>query len=115
MRDTTKIIHHYGRKDIRPRLEAALKDAGLGDGTLSPTDLAPLDQFHTRGLVATTELADAAGVESDYAVIDVGSGLGGPSRYLATRFGCLFKVSISARRSSKPQRGSLIVPTFQAS
>src|SRR5882762_197605 len=78
MPDTTKIVHHYGQKDIRFKLEAALKDAGLGDGALSPNDLAPLDQFHTRGLAATTGLADVVGVRSDYAVIDVGQVLEGP-------------------------------------
>jgi SAM-dependent methyltransferase len=88
MSDTAKIIRHYGRSDIRLKLEATLKEARLGDGHVSPADLAPLDQFHTRGLAATVELAEAAGVERGAVVIDIGSGLGGPSRYLATKFGC---------------------------
>jgi SAM-dependent methyltransferase len=75
---------HYGRFDLRARLEDALRAAG----PLSPMDLAPLDQFHTRGLEATVELAEAAGITQDSTVIDIGSGLGGPSRYLAATFGC---------------------------
>jgi len=52
------------------------------------SDLAPLDQFHTRGLAATVELAQAAAIEAGAEIVDVGSGLGGPSRYLAATFDC---------------------------
>ena len=55
---------------------------------LSPTDLAPLDQFHTRGMLATVELAAALAPATGTRVLDIGSGLGGPSRYLASRHGC---------------------------
>jgi ubiquinone/menaquinone biosynthesis C-methylase UbiE len=34
------------------------------------------------------ELAEAADIGPDSAVLDIGSGLGGPSRYLAAKFGC---------------------------
>jgi SAM-dependent methyltransferase len=88
MGDAAKIIRHYGESDIRTRLETALKQAGFGQGRLSPADLAPLDQFHTRGLAATVELAEAARIERGATVVDIGSGLGGPSRYLAAKFDC---------------------------
>jgi len=86
--ESDKVVAHYGESDIRHRLDAALTAAGLGDRLLSPADLAPLDQFHTRGLAATVELAEACGIAPGAHVIDVGSGLGGPSRYLATKFDC---------------------------
>ena len=82
------LMEHYGRDDLRERLADALRAAGLAEGRLSPADLAPLDQFHTRGLAATIELAAAARIERGASVIDIGSGLGGPSRYLAATFGC---------------------------
>lgn len=88
MSDPTKVLQHYGRDDIRTKLEASLTAAGLGHGRLSPADLAPLDQFHTRGLAATIELGAALGIAPEAQGIDIGSGLGGPSRYLATTFGC---------------------------
>jgi len=88
MNETAKVMQHYGRNDLRERLDEALRAAGLADRRLSPADLAPLDQFHTRGLAATVELAEAAGIERGAAVIDIGSGLGGPSRYLAATFDC---------------------------
>jgi SAM-dependent methyltransferase len=88
MSEVGEIVRHYDRGDIRTKLEEALKWAGLGEGRLSPSDLAPLDQFHTRGLAATVELAEATGILPGSEIIDVGSGLGGPSRYLAATFDC---------------------------
>jgi SAM-dependent methyltransferase len=82
------IVQHYDRQhDLTARLEAALEAAGLGGKRLSPADLAPLDQFHTRGLAATVELARALALQPGTEVLDIGSGLGGPSRYLAETFG----------------------------
>ena len=88
MSDPTKVLQHYGRSDIRTKLEMALKAAGLGEGCLSPADLAPLDQFHTRGMAATIELGAALCIAPGARGIDIGSGLGGPSRYLAAKFDC---------------------------
>jgi SAM-dependent methyltransferase len=83
-----KVVQHYGESDLKDRLRAALTAAGLDRRPLSAADLAPLDQFHTRGIAATAELAQAAGITKGSSVLDIGSGLGGPSRYLATTFDC---------------------------
>ena len=50
--------------------------------------LAPLDQFHMGGLAATIAFAGRVGITPGTAVLDAGSGLGGPARYLAETFGC---------------------------
>jgi hypothetical protein len=66
MTEPDQVIRHYGLEDLRERLATALRTAGLEDTTLlSPEDLAPLDQFHTRGLVATIELARSVGIKRD--------------------------------------------------
>ncbi len=83
-----ELVQHYGGERFVGRLESALHKAGLTGKRLTPKDLAPLDQFHARGLAATIELAEAANVQPGESVVDVGSGLGGPSRYLAATFGC---------------------------
>jgi SAM-dependent methyltransferase len=88
MTDASKVIDHYGRNDLRQKIEAALAAAGLAEGKLSPANLAPLDQFHTRGMAATIELGEALKPAAGDRVLDVGSGLGGPSRHLAGRYGC---------------------------
>lgn len=88
MVDRERVVEHYARGGLVERLREALAAAGLDGKTLSPADLAPLDQFHSRGLAATVELAAALAPRKGDAVLDIGSGLGGPSRYLAATFGC---------------------------
>ena len=50
--------------------------------------LAPLDQFHMGGFAATIAFAERVGIPPDALVLDAGSGLGGPARYLAETFKC---------------------------
>ncbi len=57
-------------------------------GPITAAQLAPLDQFHILGLAATKELAELAGIGKATEVLDAGSGLGGPARYLAETYGC---------------------------
>ena len=60
----------------------------MGDGPMTAEKLAVLDQFHVGGLTATAELAKRVHISPSSRVLDAGSGLGGPSRYLAETFGC---------------------------
>lgn len=82
------IDQHYGRESLVERLKAALAAAGFDAKRPRPEDLEPLDQFHSRGLDATVELAQALQLDASTRVLDIGSGLGGPSRYLAATYGC---------------------------
>ena len=79
---------HYRATGLTERLKAALMAFGSEDQRLTPQQLSALDQFHTRGIAATTELAKLAGITADMAVLDVGSGVGGPARHLAATIGC---------------------------
>lgn len=79
---------HYGTTSLIRRIEEALHRAGLADGIIGWADLAPLDQFHVRGLGATRELAEALGIDAGASLLDVGCGLGGPARFLAATYGC---------------------------
>ena len=79
---------HYRATGLTERLKTALMALGPEDQRLTPQQLGTLDQFHTRGLAATAELAKLAGISSDAAVLDVGSGIGGPARFLAATYGC---------------------------
>ncbi len=79
---------HYEREALGETLTAVLLRMAPADHRFSVAELAPLDQFHARGLAATAELARDAGLTSGMRVLDVGSGLGGPARYLASTYGC---------------------------
>ena len=81
------VAAHYGRGDLAERILAALAEAGLDGDQLSPSDLAPVDEFHIRGREATMELATMAQLQPGERVLDVGSGLGGPARHLAAEHG----------------------------
>ena len=82
------IQQHYTRSDLAASILAALEKAGRNIERLTLADLAPVDEFHVRGGEATLELARAAGLRADMHVLDVGSGIGGPSRRIAREFGC---------------------------
>ncbi|HEY7889529.1 MAG TPA: methyltransferase domain-containing protein [Steroidobacteraceae bacterium] len=79
---------HYRATGLTERLRTALRSFGPDDQRLSPQQLAGLDQFHTRGLAATAELARLARITAGMSVLDVGSGIGGPARFLAETHGC---------------------------
>jgi ubiquinone/menaquinone biosynthesis C-methylase UbiE len=82
------VREHYRATGLAERLRTALTAFGSDEQRLTPQQLASLDQFHTRGLAATVELAKLAGITADMSVLDVGSGLGGPARFLAATCGC---------------------------
>jgi len=82
------VSSHYSRGDLLERLYAALSEDGVDPGRPSIGALAPYDQFHGRGLEATAEIADLLEIAAGDHLLDVGSGIGGPARYFADRFGC---------------------------
>lgn len=88
MTEAGKSDQHYQQTGLLERLETALSAAGFDQRAPVPGDLAALDQFHSRGLEATVELAQALDIEPSTRVLDIGSGVGGPSRYLAATYGC---------------------------
>ncbi len=83
-----KVESHYAGRSLIDTVLAAMDAVGLAKTGLKTRDLAPLDQFHARGLAATMELAALAGIDAKTRVLDVGSGIGGPARHLAESFGC---------------------------
>jgi ubiquinone/menaquinone biosynthesis C-methylase UbiE len=71
-----EVSGHYASGSLLARLNAMLTEDGVDPNRPSIEALAPYDQFHTRGVEA-----------SDH-ILDIGSGIGGPARYFANRFGC---------------------------
>jgi SAM-dependent methyltransferase len=89
MIDTTpKVREHYSSTGLTARIKSALATIVPDGQPLTVDELAPLDQFHIRGMLATAELASAAGVEPSTHVLDIGCGIGGPARSVAATLGC---------------------------
>jgi len=82
------VVAHYTRGDLARRILDRLSAAGKDLDALTLKDLAPVDEFHVRGRLATAELAELARIGAEESVLDVGCGIGGPSRFLAATRGC---------------------------
>lgn len=83
-----QVSEHYGAGGLMAAIEEGLASVGKDLATLTVDDLAPVDEFHSRGREATVELASLARIKATDRVIDVGCGIGGTARYLALQFGC---------------------------
>lgn len=86
--DRSEVETHYTRAAIGETILAALAAAGKDIEHLTIEDLAPVDEFHSRRRLATVELAALLAPKAGDHVLDVGSGIGGPARYLAATYGC---------------------------
>jgi sarcosine/dimethylglycine N-methyltransferase len=86
MNDT--IQNQYSTGLSRTNIERALIAAGKDLDHLAPADLALLEDFHTMGRFATSQLVELAQITSASEVLDAGSGVGGTARYVADRYGC---------------------------
>jgi ubiquinone/menaquinone biosynthesis C-methylase UbiE len=84
----TKVSAHYTHGNLLSAIDAALAKAGKDPINIRADDLAPIDEFHVRGREATRELGEHLDLTPSDKVLDVGSGLGGPSRQLAAAYGC---------------------------
>ncbi|HWI84360.1 class I SAM-dependent methyltransferase [Ramlibacter sp.] len=88
MNTDSELQDHYSRGDLLARLRTALAEDGADPDHPTPDSLAPYDHFHGRGLEATLETARLMPARAGQRILDIGSGLGGPARYVANRFRC---------------------------
>ena len=86
------IERHYTRSNLEDTILTALQNSGKNIDQLTVDDLAPIDELHPLGREATANLASLLimynNLQPTSHVLDVGSGIGGPSRYLASKYGC---------------------------
>ena len=83
-----KVAGHYTHGGLEEAILQAVGRMGIDPDRLTATDLASVDEFHIGGLAATKELADQMELATGLRVLDVGSGIGGPARYIASEHQC---------------------------
>ena len=83
-----EVARHYGSAGIAARVLAALREAQGAQAPVTVDGLAPFDQFHGRGPLATRELVALLLPQPDERVLDIGCGIGGPARWIAAHCGC---------------------------
>lgn len=82
------IVRQYAASGLTQRIFAALSDMEVDAGTLKPGDLAAVDEFHIGGPAETARVVAMLKLDGHEHVLDVGSGLGGPARHIASETGC---------------------------
>jgi ubiquinone/menaquinone biosynthesis C-methylase UbiE len=82
------VADHYARVGLIEAIRAGLAEIGRSERTVTADDLAPVDEFHIGGRASTEELARSLKLTSSDRVLDIGCGLGGPARFIASRYGC---------------------------
>jgi cyclopropane fatty-acyl-phospholipid synthase-like methyltransferase len=68
--------------------ELQAQDKSMNLPGLSIDDVLPFDQDHFGGLALTEQCLSASRIDRNSNILDIGSGLGGPARYIAWRTGC---------------------------
>ena len=77
------VASHYGNAGIAERILAALRAVNGADAPVTVEALSVIDHFHGRGIVATQELIAVLQPLPGEHLLDIGSGIGGPARWIA--------------------------------
>jgi len=82
------VREHYGVGGLAERIVAGLTATGVDIDRLTVDDLAIIDEFHIGGRQATEHALSKLSLTGDEHVIDVGCGIGGAARFIASQSGC---------------------------
>jgi len=81
------ITRHYGSAGLASRVVEALRAFEGPDVPITPEGLAPFDHFHGCGLAGTKDVAKWLAPRPGERLLDIGSGIGGPARWFAAKYG----------------------------
>lgn len=86
MTNPNEVAHHYHSGHLLQRISDGCAALGLTP-PISHDALAPVDEFHIGGRLATEPFIKALDLSSESRLVDLGCGLGGPARYVASATG----------------------------
>lgn len=82
------VTAHYQRSGLTQDILAGLEQQGIDLDQVKPEDLAAVDEFHTGGRAATLIAMDLFEANKDSHILDIGCGIGGAARCIATERDC---------------------------
>ena len=82
------VARHYTHGALEDAILGGLAALGQAAAADAVEQLAAVDEFHIGGREATAEIADRLRLQPGLRVLDVGCGIGGAARFLASRYGC---------------------------
>ncbi|MGA7181176.1 MAG: hypothetical protein WBX11_16540 [Thiobacillaceae bacterium] len=83
------IAAHYLHGDLLNTIQTPITKLGKTVGNITIDDLAPVDEFHIGSRPAPEHFLGQRNFCDQDHILDVGGGLGGASRYVASTFNCL--------------------------
>lgn len=83
-----QVSQHYARRDLEQAVLDALAATGKDLECLAPSDLSPVDEFHTAGRQATMDFAAQMAFPAGSRLLDIGCGIGGAARFFAEQGDC---------------------------
>jgi ubiquinone/menaquinone biosynthesis C-methylase UbiE len=82
-----EVSRHYAHGNLMGAIRTGLAASGKSIETATLDDLAPVDEFHIGGRQATEDFLSQLGFTPEKHVLELGSGLGGSARFVASRYG----------------------------
>lgn len=79
---------HYTHGNLVGAIRDGLTALGKTTDSVTVDDLAPVDEFHIGGRSASEDFLSQLGFVPDAHVLDLGCGLGGAARFVASRYRC---------------------------
>jgi len=80
------VEEHYQHGNLLSEIELALTESGKNISTLTLNDLAPVDEFHIGGRVASAHFLEQLHLQPQQSILDIGCGLGGAARFVASTY-----------------------------
>jgi len=82
------VTAHYTHGQLLDRILVGIEAIGKTPDTVTVDELAPVDEFHIGGRLASEDFIGQLELSADDHTLDVGCGIGGTSRFVASRYGC---------------------------
>ncbi len=82
------ISSHYTHGNLVAAIRSGVESLGKTIDSVTVDDLAPVDEFHIGGRQASEDFLGQLDLSPERHVLDVGCGLGGAARFVASWYGC---------------------------